>query len=81
MIHLPDVNVLLALAWSNHPHHEAAHRWFVSESLEGWATCLLTQGGLINAADELTAQGERQEIVYPSPRARGTACWQAVEHG
>ncbi len=47
MIHLPDVNVLLALAWSNHPHHEAAHRWFVSESVEGWATCLLTQGGFL----------------------------------
>ena len=47
MIHLPDVNVLLALAWSNHPHHEAAHRWFGSESLVGWATCLLTQGGFV----------------------------------
>jgi toxin-antitoxin system PIN domain toxin len=43
LIALPDVNVLLALAWSNHRHHEAAHRWFARESAAGWATCLLTQ--------------------------------------
>ena len=43
---LLDVNVLLALVWSNHPHHEAAHRWFAREAATGWATCLFTQSGL-----------------------------------
>jgi predicted nucleic acid-binding protein len=38
LIALPDINVLLALAWSNHPHHEAAHRWFACDSAAGWAT-------------------------------------------
>ncbi len=47
MISLPDVNVLLALAWSNHVHHEAAHRWFAAESALGWATCLPTQSGFV----------------------------------
>lgn len=47
MIALPDVNVLLALVWSHHPHHEAAHRWFAQAAAEGWATCLLTQTGLL----------------------------------
>lgn len=47
MIALPDVNVLLALVWSNHPHHNAAHRWFVRNSTTGWATCLFTQTGFL----------------------------------
>lgn len=38
---LLDVNVLLALAWPNHQHHQAAHRWFHEESSHGWATCAL----------------------------------------
>ena len=47
MIALPDVNVLLALVWNHHPHHNAAHRWFGREAAAGWATCLLTQSGLL----------------------------------
>jgi toxin-antitoxin system PIN domain toxin len=38
-----DVNVLLALAWPNHQHHDRAHEWFLRESSYGWATCALTQ--------------------------------------
>lgn len=40
---LLDVNVLLALAWPNHQHHAAAHRWFARSSKEGWATFPLTE--------------------------------------
>jgi uncharacterized protein len=47
LIALPDINVLLALAWSNHPHHDAAHDWFGREATSGWATCLLTQSGFL----------------------------------
>jgi hypothetical protein len=47
LIALPDINVLLALTWSNHPHHEAAHRWFARDSAAGWATCLFTQAGFM----------------------------------
>jgi len=43
LISLPDVNVLLALVWSCHPHHEVAHEWFGREAASGWATCLFTQ--------------------------------------
>jgi toxin-antitoxin system PIN domain toxin len=39
---LLDANVLLALAWPNHQHHAAAHRWFGREAAHGWATCALT---------------------------------------
>ncbi|MEZ5534625.1 MAG: TA system VapC family ribonuclease toxin [Thiolinea sp.] len=44
---LLDVNVLVALAWPSHIHHEAAHRWFAEEQHYGWATCPLTQSALV----------------------------------
>jgi toxin-antitoxin system PIN domain toxin len=47
LIALPDVNVLVALAWANHPHHNAAHVWFAVEAANGWATCVLTQSGFL----------------------------------
>lgn len=40
---LLDVNVLLALAWSNHQHHAAAHHWFDETDGRRFATCSLTQ--------------------------------------
>lgn len=47
MTALPDVNVLLALAWSHHPHHAPAHDWFRREGAADWATCLLTQSAFL----------------------------------
>lgn len=40
---LLDVNVLIALLWPAHEHHEAAHRWFRSRRGARWATCPLTE--------------------------------------
>ena len=31
MIALPDVNTLIALAWPNHVHHDAARSWFAMQ--------------------------------------------------
>jgi predicted nucleic acid-binding protein len=47
LIALPDINVLLALAWSHHAHYDAAHRWFARDATTGGATCLLTQTGFL----------------------------------
>jgi toxin-antitoxin system PIN domain toxin len=44
---LLDVNVLTALLWPAHEHHEAAHRWFAARRGGRWATCALTQLGLV----------------------------------
>jgi toxin-antitoxin system PIN domain toxin len=44
---LLDVNVLLALCWPNHPHHESAQGWFEQYSRRDWATCAITQLGFI----------------------------------
>ena len=40
---LLDVNVLIALLWPAHEHHEAAHRWFAARGTARWATCPLTE--------------------------------------
>lgn len=44
---LLDVNVLTALLWPTHEHHEAAHRWFAARGDAGWASCSLTQLGFV----------------------------------
>lgn len=44
---LLDVNILTALLWPAHEHHDASHRWFGSRGRAGWATCPLTQLGFV----------------------------------
>jgi hypothetical protein len=44
---LPDVNVLLALAWPNHQFHQPARSWYQAEGAEQWSTCGVTQLGFI----------------------------------
>jgi uncharacterized protein len=44
---LLDVNVLVALFDADHVHHELAHDWFADSRSEGWATCPVTENGLI----------------------------------
>lgn len=48
--HLLDANVLIALAWPNHPHHGRAHAWFKREQKRGWGTCLVTQLAFIRVS-------------------------------
>lgn len=45
---LLDVNLLTALFWSPHVHHDVAHQWFGRRRKSGsWATCPLTQLGFV----------------------------------
>jgi uncharacterized protein len=44
---LLDINILTALLWPAHEHHEAAHRWFGGRAEARWATCSLTQLGFV----------------------------------
>jgi hypothetical protein len=44
---LLDVNVLVALFWPAHEHHEAAQAWFAKKSRTGWATTPMTQAGFV----------------------------------
>lgn len=45
--YLLDVNVLIALIDPVHLHHETAHAWFKSKGQRAWATCPLTQNGVV----------------------------------
>lgn len=47
---LLDVNVLVALAWPNHVHHDLALAWFEKNSGFGWATSPVTQSGFVRVS-------------------------------
>lgn len=47
MTFLLDVNVLVALLDQDHIFHESAQSWFVAEGAADWATCPITENGLI----------------------------------
>lgn len=44
---LLDINILTALLWPTHEHHDVAHRWFGARGAGPWATCALTQLGFV----------------------------------
>jgi toxin-antitoxin system PIN domain toxin len=44
---LLDVNVLIALAWPNHPFHQRAVTRLTRRERHQWATCLLTQAAFV----------------------------------
>ena len=44
---LLDVNVLIALVDPVHVQHDAAHEWFALQGHKVWATCPLTEHGLL----------------------------------
>ena len=50
MTRLLDVNVLVALTWPNHVHHDAAKSWFAGVRGNGWATCPLTEAGFVRVS-------------------------------
>ena len=44
---LLDINVLISLIDPAHVQHDRAHEWFASSGSEAWATCPLTENGLL----------------------------------
>ena len=57
MTTLLDANVLIALVVSDHVHHDAAESWFAGLD-DAFATCPITQGGLVRL---LIRQGQNAE--------------------
>jgi uncharacterized protein len=47
MCSLLDVNFLIALLDSKHEAHVTALSWFSQNSADGWATCPITENGLV----------------------------------
>lgn len=50
MTRLLDINVLIALTWPNHVHHDAAQSWFTGVRTNGWATCPLTEAAFVRVS-------------------------------
>jgi uncharacterized protein len=44
---LLDINVLIALIDPTHVQHDRAHKWFRSQGQKAWATCPLTENGVL----------------------------------
>jgi hypothetical protein len=44
---LLDINVLIALLDPDHVFHERAHGWWKSHAKGGWASCPLTENGVV----------------------------------
>jgi len=45
--YLLDVNVLIALVDPAHVQHEPAHQWFAHTGRASWASCPITENGLL----------------------------------
>jgi toxin-antitoxin system PIN domain toxin len=52
---LLDINLLVALFYADHVHHELAHDWFADHRGGGWATCPVTENGFLRVAAQLSA--------------------------
>ena len=44
---LLDINVLIALLDANHAFHQRAHQWWGVNKNAGWASCPLTENGVV----------------------------------
>jgi len=45
--YLLDVNVLIALIDPTHVQHDRAHEWFAAAGRHSWATCPMTENGVL----------------------------------
>jgi toxin-antitoxin system PIN domain toxin len=45
--YLLDVNVLIALIDPAHVRHDDAHQWFAAKGRKAWATCPITENGVL----------------------------------
>lgn len=60
-LHLPDVNVLVALLHPDHVHHTAARAWFAAANR--FATTPITEAGLLRLALNPAVAGLRVEAT------------------
>ena len=79
--YLLDTNVLIALLWPSHAHHEQAAKWFARHRTKGWATCPLTEAGFVrivsNAAFSRDAVTPREAVgvLAANTAAKDHAFW------
>jgi uncharacterized protein len=47
-----DVNLLIAIIDEGHEHHWKAHEWWTANIADGWATCPLTENGMVRVMSQ-----------------------------
>jgi toxin-antitoxin system PIN domain toxin len=47
MVHLLDINILIALVDPAHVHHQRSRIWFFGPSVSAWATCPIVENGFV----------------------------------
>ncbi|HEY5067708.1 MAG TPA: TA system VapC family ribonuclease toxin [Xanthobacteraceae bacterium] len=47
-----DVNLLIAVIDGGHEHHRKAHEWWSANISDGWATCPLTENGMVRVMSQ-----------------------------
>src|SRR4051812_37660398 len=52
MAALLDVSTLIALVDSDHVGHGAIQKWFMQHRRSGWATCPLTENGMVRVLSQ-----------------------------
>jgi uncharacterized protein len=78
---LLDVNVLIALVWPNHVHHQLARSWFEAHHAGGWATCSFTQNGFVRISsnprvvDEARTPVEAVQMLRQLVKLKGHRFW------
>ena len=81
MANLLDVNVLVALFIPEHQHHSVALDWFSKNAArEGWATCTVTELGVIRVCAQLPGGGWPPEatadrLLMLTVSSRGHEWW------
>ena len=80
MADLLDVNVLVALFVPEHQHHSLALDWFSGKTaIAGWATCTVTELGVIRVCAQLPGGWQPQvtadRLLLLTISNRGYAWW------
>jgi toxin-antitoxin system PIN domain toxin len=65
-----DVNLLVALFDPDHVHHDFAHNWFADARAGGWATCPLTENGVIRVLSNRKYSPEAEAPARIADRLR-----------
>ena len=80
-MYLLDVNVLIALCDPNHVHHARGRSWFMSSHCDAWATCPITENGLVRILgqpgypDFAGGPDDARQVLNALTRAPGHQFW------
>lgn len=73
---LLDVNVLIALLDPVHVQHDLAHDWFGATAQDAWATCPLTENGVLRIIGHAAYPGSPGSPAAVAPLLRGLCALQ-----